>query len=86
MSSSLIVHSGSLNRLCNLSVFGISGLVSLGLLYTLMDDQKPYNNKKIKNFSSLLCPNVINNPLGAIGLVGGLYYGYCYSPIVFLKR
>lgn len=81
--SGLMGYSGGINKLCNVGVIGISSMVGLGLLYTLIeDDFKSPNNKDLK---SILSFNNINNPLGMLGLIGGVYCGYYKSPIRFLR-
>ena len=81
--SGLMVYSGGINKLCNVGVIGISSMVGLGFLYTLIeDDLKSPNNKDLK---SILSFNNINNPLGILGLMGGVYCGYYKSPIRFLR-
>ena len=81
--SGLMVYSGGINKLCNIGVIGVSGMIGLGLLYTLIDDDlKSPNNKDLK---SILSFNNINNPLGMLGLIGGVYCGYYKSPIRFFR-
>jgi len=80
--SGLMVYSGGINKLCNVGVIGISSMVGLGLLYTLIEDDYKSPNKDLK---SILSFNNINNPLGMLGLIGGVYCGYYKSPIRFLR-